>query len=64
VAEEYRQLEIPLNEQGRLENPPELGWILNGAIGHKTAGYQGKPAHVSDIYVIEYPDTPGGAEMG
>jgi hypothetical protein len=64
VTQEYRQLEIPLNEQGRLENPPELGWILNGAIGHKTALYQGKPANVRDIPVIERPNTTGAAEMG
>ena len=24
MAEEYRQLKIPFNEQGRFENPPEL----------------------------------------
>jgi hypothetical protein len=36
VAEEYRQLKIPFNEQGRLENPPEFGRILDRAIGHQT----------------------------
>jgi hypothetical protein len=41
MAEEYRQLKIPLKEQGRLEDPPEFGRILNGVIGHKTAGTRG-----------------------
>jgi hypothetical protein len=53
MAEEYRQLKIPLKEQGRLEDPPELARILNGVIEHKTAGYQGVTEFSKWISVIE-----------
>jgi hypothetical protein len=64
MAEEYRQLEVLLNEQGRLEDPPELAWILNGVIRHKIAGYQGKPAYESEFFVIERPGHPGCRRNG
>jgi hypothetical protein len=39
VAQQRRQLEIPLNQEGGFEQPAELGGILDRVIGHKTAGY-------------------------
>jgi len=40
MAEEHRQFEVLLDEQGRLEDPLELDRILDRVVRHKTAGYQ------------------------
>ena len=66
VAEEYRQLEIPFNEQGCLENPPEFCRILDGAIRHKPVRYQGEsPRHGKNhscvVTVIVRPNEIGTA---
>ena len=58
VTEEYWQLQIPLNEQGRLENPAEFDGVLNGVIGHKTLGYKVYRLSHCEICVTERAEGP------
>ncbi len=56
VAEEYRQLKIPLYEQGRFKDPSKLRRILDRVIRHQTLVYAGWTRLDNEISVTDHLD--------
>ena len=56
VAEEYRQLKIPLYEQGRFKDPSKLRRILDRVIRHQILVYAGWTRLDNEISVTDHLD--------